>query len=391
MSGRGVNATGETRPYQRKCDGRWIATYYRNGKLRNVSAKTEREVVVKRRLALSQAEEPRTVGTVTVAEMSDRWLATLSDPLSLNHVAPVAVGSYTSVVKCHVRPALFGEIPVSKLTPGDVESLLAEKVAAGLGTSVVRRIRGILRQILDEAIRSGFASGNVAAAARMPKGRHHTSEQRALTADQAQALLASVRGDRFECAFKLMLALGLRKGEVLGLQWEDIDWLATPKPILHVRHALRRERDALGRGPSRLVLGEVKGRGRSKGDLPLEPSVVKALRDHEEQQKAERFNAHRWHETGYVFVNTIGRPVEPGQFNARVFDEACAKAGIGHWKPQETRHSFISLGIEAGIPPDVVSALARHSNIKTTLDVYNHVRPEAKAQGVAVMAGVLGL
>jgi integrase len=164
-----------------------------------------------------------------------------------------------------------------------------------------------------------------------------------------------------------------------------------PKPILHVRHALRRECDALGRGPSRLVLGEVKGRGRSKGDLPLEPSVVKTLRDHEEQQEAERFNAYRWHETGYVFVNTIGRPVEPGQFNARVFDEACAKAGIGHWKPQETRHSFISLGLEAGIAPDVVSALARHSNIKTTLDVYNHVRPEAKAQGAAVMAGVLGL
>jgi integrase len=346
MSGRGVNATGETRPYQRKCDGRWFATYYVDGKLKNVSAKTEREVVVKRRRARSRVAESPTAGALTVAEMADRWLATLSDPLSLNHVAPVAVVSYTSVVKRHIRPAPFGDIPVDGLTSGDVESLLAAKVAAGLGRSLVSRVRRHLKQILDEGIRSGFVNKNVAAAARMPKERRHASEQRALTADQAKALLAVVRGDRFECAIKLMLALGLRKGEVLGLQWEDIDWYAQPEPILHVRHALRRERDALGRGPSRLVLGEVKGRGRSKGDLPLEPSVVKALRDHREQQEAERFNAYRWDETGYVFVNTIGRPVEPGQFNARVFDKACAKAGIGHWRPHETRHSFISLGIE---------------------------------------------
>jgi hypothetical protein len=74
-----------------------------NGKLRNVSAKTEREVVAKRRLALSQPEDAPSVGSITVAEMADRWLSTLSDPLSLNYVAPVAVSSYRSVVRCHIR------------------------------------------------------------------------------------------------------------------------------------------------------------------------------------------------------------------------------------------------------------------------------------------------
>jgi integrase len=355
-----------------------------NGKLRNVSAKTEREVVAKRRLALSQPEDAPSVGSITVAEMADRWLSTLSDPLSLNYVAPVAVSSYRSVVRCHIRPAPFGSLLVSRLTSGDVETLLAAKVAADLGNSIVSRVRRLLRQILDEGIRSGFATHNAAAAARMPKERHRASEPRALTADQAQALLAAVKGDRFECAFVLMLALGLRKGEVLGLQWEDIDWYAKPKPLLHVRHSLRRE-------PSGLVLGDVKGRGRSRGDIPIEPGVVQALHEHEKRQEAERLSAYRWHETGYVFVNTIGRPVEPSQFNARVFDKACAKAEIGHWKPHESRHSFISLSIEARIPIDVVSAMARHANIKTTLDVYNHVRPEAKAQGAAVIAAVLGI
>jgi hypothetical protein len=95
----------------------------------------------------------------------------------------------------------------------------------------------------------------------MPKERNRTSERRALTADQAHALLAAVRGDRFECAFVLMVALGLRRGEVLGLQWDGVDWYALPKPILHVRHALRRERDPLELEPSCLVLGDVKGRG----------------------------------------------------------------------------------------------------------------------------------
>ena len=129
----------------------------------------------------------------------------------------------------------------------------------------------------------------------------------------------------------------------------------------------------------------------SAGELLAGCHTCLLYTSHREQQEAERFNAYRWDETGYVFVNTIGRPVEPGQFNARVFDKACAKAGIGHWRPHETRHSFISLGIEAGISIDVVSAMARHANIRTTLDVYNHVRPEAKSQGAAVMARVLGL
>ena len=391
MSGRGVNATGETRPYQRTCDGRWFATYYVDGKLKNVSAKTEHEVVAKRRRARSHVEESPTAGTVTVAGMAERWLATLSDPLSLNHVADVAVVSYTSVVRCHICPVPFGAIPVDKLTAGDIETLLAAKTAAGLGTSLVSRVRRHLKQILDEGIRSGFATNNAAAAARMPKERNRTSERRALTADQAHVLLAAVRGDRFECAFVLMLALGLRKGEVLGLQWEDVDWYAQPKPLLHVRHAIKRQRDPLKLEPSHLVLGDVKGRGRSQGDVPLDPSVAKSLHDHWERQEAERLDAYRWEETGYVFVNSIGRPVEPSQFNARVFDKACANAGIGHWTPHEMRHSFISLGIEAGIAIDVVFAMARHANIRTTLDIYNHVRPEAKAQGAAVMAGVLGL
>ena len=133
-----------------------------------------------------------------------------------------------------IFPAPFGAIPVDKLTSGDIETLLAAKTAAGLGTSLVSRVRRHLKQILDEGIRSGFVTNNTAAAARMPKERNHASERRALTADQAHALLAAVRGDRFECAFVLMLALALRKGEVLGLQWEDIDWYATPDPILHI-------------------------------------------------------------------------------------------------------------------------------------------------------------
>ncbi len=391
MSGRGVNATGETRPYQRKCDGRWFATYYVNGKLKNVSAKSEREVVSKRRRARSHAEESPTAGMVTVAEMADRWLATLSDPLSLNRVADVAVVSYTSVVRCHISPAPFGAIAVEELTSGHVETLLAAKTAAGLGTSLVSRIRRHLKQILDEGIRSGFATRNVAAAARMPKGGKRTSVRRALTEDQAHALLAAVRGDRFECAFVLMLTLGLRKGEVLGLQWEDIDWYAQPKPILHLRYALKRQRDPLKLEPSHLVLGEVKGRGRSQDDISLDPAVAKSLHDHWERQEAERLDAYRWEETGYVFVNSIGRPVEPSQFNARVFDKACTKAGIGHWTPHEMRHSYISLGLGGGVAIDVMSAMARHANIRTTLDVYNHVRPEAKAQGAAVIARVLGL
>ena len=162
------------------------------------------------------------------------------------------------------------------------------------------------------------------------------AEGRTLTPEQARSLLRAASGERLEAAFVLMLSLGLRKGEVFGLRWADVD----------LDNAVITVAQALSRVDSRLVLGPVKTeRSRRKINLPRE--VVSALRAHRTRQATERLAlGESWRDTSLVFTNEIGAPIDPTNFR-RTFDRVTAKAGLVGWHPHELRHSCASLLLAA--------------------------------------------
>jgi len=199
-------------------------------------------------------------------------------------------------------------------------------------------------------------------------------EGRSLTVEQARGLLDTAKGERLEALYVVLLSLGLRRGEALGLAWDDLD---LDTGTLIARQALKREGGVL-------ALGAVKTAG-SRRAMNVPRPVVDTLRAHRRRQAEERLAAgSAWTDTGLVFRTTIGTPIDPANFR-HYFTALCQRAGLGHWHPRELRHSAASLMLAQGVPLEVVSEILGYASIRMTKDVYGHIMaPQRQAAADAI-------
>ena len=175
-------------------------------------------------------------------------------------------------------------------------------------------------------------------------------------------------------------ALGLRRGEVLGLYWSDLE-LEGPVPLVQVRRQLVRRREGVR-------LSELKTAG-SRRTLHLSQPVVEALQAHQTLQAVEKKAARVWRDTeGVVFTTTIGTPIDPEAFGKTV-PRICIAAGLGHWSIHELRHSCASLLLAMGVPLEVVSETLGHASIRVTMDVYGHLLAPARMKAAEAMRKAL--
>ena len=181
----------------------------------------------------------------------------------------------------------------------------------------------------------------------------------------------------------MALALGLRRGELLGVSWGDVE-LDGPMPLVRIRRQLLRHH---GQG---VLLSELKTAG-SRRTLHLSDPVVEALKAHPERQEEERTTARAWrNEANLVFTSTIGTPLDPEVFGKSV-PRICKAAGLGHWSIHELRHSCASLLLAMGVPLEVVSDTLGHASIRVTMDVYGHLLAPAKMQAADAIRRALWL
>jgi integrase len=204
------------------------------------------------------------------------------------------------------------------------------------------------------------------------------TEGRTLTPVQARQLLEAAKGHRLEAAIVLMLSLGLRRGETLGLRWVDVD---RERRVLTISQSLKK----IG---TSVVLGDVKTeRSRRRVNLPVE--VVDVHAQHELRQREERVaSGSDWHESGLVFTSTLGGRLDPSNFR-RAFDGVCVRAGLAGWHPHELRHSAASIMLAEGVPLEVVSRVLGHASIRVTSDVYAHLLEPQREQAAAAMSSAL--
>jgi len=371
----GKRGNGEGTIYQRASDGRWLGVlhvgYGPTGRpiRKTVSAKTRGEVVQKFKDLQRTFDDglPVPDGTINVSQLLARWQADI-----LTHqVAPSAATNYEGIARNHVIPDL-GRKKLSELTTADVDRLISKKMAEGLSVSTVRRVRSVLAQALDQAVRWGWVTRNVAQLARAPKTERN--EGRTLTADEARLFLDHLNGHRLEALFALMLTTGLRRGEALGLQWSDLD---TKKGTLAVRRQLQREGDGL-------VVRDTKTHGSRRVVNVPHPvlALLKQLRASEKASKARLGPA--WTDSGFIFTNAIGGPLDPRNL-LRDFKKICVSAGLGDWHIHELRHSAASLMLAQGVKLQVVSDVLGHSSIRMTADVYGHLLdPDRESAATAI-------
>lgn len=374
---------------RKRADGRWegrLDVTPPGGKRKRVAVygKTKPDVAEKmrqKRIELSRGAHRQHDTKTTVEKYLLDWLeTTVRTNLRLS-----TYYNYHLHVHNYIIPRL-GDIPLVKLEPEDIEALLAElavEVKKGdnphkaLSGGTLRKTKAILSSALRKALRRGLIDRNVATLVEPPPV--DTVEVVPFTLEEARLLLDAVRGTRMEGMYTVALSLGLRRGELVGLRWEDVDFEAG---TLSVRQSIQR----LG---GELVIGGLKNKS-ARRTIVLPAVTLSALRRHSTWQRFDRRAAgERWRESGLVFTNTLGSAVEPRNVN-RHFYAILEKAGVSRLRPHDMRHTAATLMKAQGVDIATISKILGHSSIRITQDIYVHGVIKDKIEAARSMDSILG-
>jgi integrase len=220
------------------------------------------------------------------------------------------------------------------------------------------------RKALKQAVNDGLIPRNATEAVKPPQVRRE--EIRPLTPEQVKMLLEAASGDRLEGLFTLAVHTGLRRGELLGLKWEDVE---LESGSLHVKHTL-----TTARGGPRLAAPKTKS---SRRRVSLTRGAVDALRAHLARQLEEIDRAGSlWQENRLAFASEIGEPLDRRDLTSRRFKPLLKRAKLlEKTRFHDLRHTCATLLLTKNVNPKIVSEMLGHATIAITLDTYSHVLP----------------
>jgi integrase len=355
--GNGTGTVYPRRNKQGKIVGHLGAYYGPDGKRRYVSAKKKGECERKLRQAMTDADRGLIFDRLDLklGEYLDRWL---SDSVK-DTVRQRTWERYEQIVRVHIKPTL-GKAKLRALTPNHLRALYREKLDAGLTPRTVNYIHVTLHKALKDAVSDGLILKNVAAAVKSP--RPEKPEIHPLTREQALTLLDAASGDRFEALYVVAVHCGLREGELLGLEWGDLDLDAG---TLQVRRTLSETRTG------HKFEKPKNGKGRS---VKLSQRAVEALKRQRARQNEERLAAGSlWQDHDLVFPTGIGTTMSGTNLTGRHFKPLLKRAKIPAIRLHDLRHTCATILLMAGKHPKYVQELLGHASISITLDTYSHV------------------
>ena len=348
--------------------------WYAGGRTRKEAERVLTELIKRQDTGDYRAPERITLETYLL----ERWL-----PMKRSQLRPSTFDSYERNLHNHVIPRIGG-LQLQRLTPEDLDGLYADLLAGGrrngsrgrLGPKTVRYVHGILRKALADAHRKGSVSRNVADLADPPKASAwRRPEMLAWTAPQLRQFLEEISAHRLYSAYFLAANTGMRRGEVLGLRWKDID-LETAR--LSVQQALVNV-------AYRLELADVKTHA-GRRTIDLDERTIAVLREHRLRQHEEQILVGRQDdEDRLVFSHPDGSPIHPDYFS-QVFDRHLARSALPRIRFHDLRHTHATILLQAGVPVKVVSERLGHANPAFTMTVYQHVVPGMQADAAATFS-----
>ena len=316
----------------------------------------------------------------TVAVYLSSWL-----DAQRARLRPSTLASYDGNVKAHIIPAL-GPVPLQRLTAGHLDVLYADLLQngrtdgrGGLGPRTVRYVHVILKRALSDAVRKSRLVRNPADQADPPSASaSKATALRTWTAAEVRMFLAHVHDDRLYAAWLMAATTGMRRGELLGLRWRDLDLEAGRAKIVQTLISQ-------ASGPAVSQPKTAKGRR----SVALDPATVAALKAHRTRQNSERLALGPTYEgRDLVFCREDGSPVWPRSFS-RGFDRLAEAAGLPRIRLHDLRHTHATLALEGGVHPLVVSERLGHSKVSITLDTYSHVTPALEEDAAAKVAALV--
>ena len=365
-----------------KCGGTLTETEERRRAIKGgFATRRECEAALAKVLASLETQSFTPPTRVTVKQfLFSEWLPTVKGSLR-----PTTYSSYAMLTRDHILPRL-GALQLQKLTPGAINALYAHLAEHGrvhgggpLSASSVRRIHALLHKACHDAVRWGRLSVNPVAAADPPKqtAEHH-DRLPVWTAEQLSAFLGHVSDDRLFALWRLLAMTGMRRGEALGLSWEDLDMEAGAVTIRRAWIPVN--------GVAQF--SEPKSRS-SRRTIALGPATLEVLKMHAARQAEEQAC---WMEglveTDLVFTRPDGRPLVPWTVSKAFRDHGRA-ALLPRIPLHGLRHTYATLALASGVNPRIVSARLGHATVALTLDVYSHVLPQADREAAERIAALL--
>jgi len=310
------------------------------------------------------------------AYLTTRWL-----PGKKPALAHSTWDGYRRKIDRHILPTL-AKVPIRRLKPHHLEALYDQKLhptdgRKPLAPKTVLEIHRITRGALNDAERRGIVSRNVAAIAHAPKLRAIPKvEQQAWTARQLQGFLRAAAGHRLFPALWLIATTGMRRSELLGLQWHDIDLdtatLSVNRGLVSVGYETH-----ISRGKT----------SNSRRAIDLDSTTVQVLTAWRDWQQTEQTVVGA-EPTDWVFTNATGEPIHPHSIS-QTFKRIVKRAGVPRIRLHDLRHTHGTLLIKAGIPVKMVSERLGHGDPTFTIDTYQHVLPGMQAEAARMFESLI--
>jgi integrase len=380
MAKRRANGEGNIR---KRKDGRWEGRYTagrdpETGKViyKNVLGKTQAEVKEKLKAAIKEAAglDVTKSGQYTVGQWMDVWF----ENYAKIKVRPSSHQTYRGYIENHIKPNI-GDIPLSKLTSLELQTFYKKLLAGGrverkeskhqpkgLSPKTVRNIHQIISSALNLAKEQKLIATNPANACALPKLEHR--EMKTLPVEQLTSFLREAKESGVFELYYIELATGLRRGELLGLKWEDID----------LEHGNLRVQRQLCRLNGEVVEAPLKTKN-SYRNISLGQDAVEILTEQKRKLNGT---------SDYVFPSPSGGPISPDSV-LHMLHRVLKRAGLQKVRFHDLRHTFATLALQNGVDIKTVSGMLGHYSAGFTLDTYAHVTTAAQREAAKTMANVL--
>jgi len=313
------------------------------------------------------------VHSITVGEYLDTWLT------GKHALKPKTISLYRDMANNYLIPHL-GDVKLLELRAPHLDRMYAAitmgKRGRPLSPGTIRRVHAVLRSALNTAVRRRLIP--YSPAEHIELAPENPKRPKPWSVGESRLFLDHVATDRLAPLYELMLTTGLRRGEAIGLRWEDVDLEGSALFVIQQITEVH----------GRAVVGTPKTK-RGTRLVPLDAETVSMLRRHREAQDLERVAwGPAWNEAGLVFTREDGRLLRP-EYATRHFQALAAAMGLPAIRLHDLRHTHASLALAAGVEMKVVSERLGHSQISVTADLYTHVSRGVGQAAADQIAGVL--
>nr|WP_325295567.1 site-specific integrase [uncultured Oscillibacter sp.] len=375
MAKRRANGEGSIR---KRKDGRWEGRYTAGrdpvtGKVvyKNVLGKTQAEVKAKLKAAI---EKSSSLVAVTKRYTVGQWLDAWMENCAKLQVRPSSHKTYQGFIENHIKPAL-GDVPLEKLTTmdlqrlykhllesGRVECMESRSKPKGLSVKTVRNINQMISSALNCAVEQHLIPANPTKGCALPK--LEKKEMKILPPESLGTFFEEARRSGVFELYYIDLATGLRRGELLGLKWNDID---LDKGVIHVRRQVLRQNGEVVEAPLKTK--------NSYRNIAIGVDAIKVLKGMEQKDE-------------YVFPSPFGGPMSPDSV-LHMFQRVLKRAGLERIRFHDLRHTFSVLALQNGVDVKTLSAMLGHYSAGFTLDTYAHVTTSMQKQAANAVGSFL--